>query len=448
MKKIYIYWAGTALAVILGTTAAAQASRISRLEVQIENGYNRAFHELVGYVDDIDTLLQKSMLVSDPAQLASISGELFRQASAAKACLGQLPISEVTIENTEKFLSQVGDYTYYLSQNVIKSEAVGDADYDSLNSLSKYAGILNGKLLEMQSDVYDGKIRFGTIKSKGEKILSTEAHAADDALSGFEGVEKEFQEYPSLIYDGPFSEHIEKAVPVMLENAEEISPAEAKEAAADFLGISASELSLAGESQNTGFSAYSFASSNEAEELCISVTKHGGYPFYFIKNREIGEQTLNISQATQAAREFLYSAGFSSLKDSYFEASGGIATVNFAYEQGGVVCYSDLIKVRVALDNGEILGAELHGYLMNHQYRALPSPVLSEAQASEKINPHLSVENTALALIPKDGQTEKLCYEFTGKHNGRNFIIYINAETGREEKILMLIESEEGVLTV
>lgn len=447
MRKKYIYWGSSVIIISLAVWGLYEMNKIKNMEINIENNYNRAFHELVNYVDDIDTLLQKSMLVSSPAQMASISSEIFRQSSAAKACLGQLPISEVQLENTEKFLSQVGDYTYVLSQNVINEGAVTESDYNNLNSLSEYASLLNQKLIAMQNDVYDGNISFGTIQKESKEYLTATANA-EGVLTSFDGVEKEFQEYPSLIYDGPFSEHIEKIQPVMLENASEISAEKAFSIAKEFLGDRGRNLSYSGESQNNLLPSYSFSSSQDGYEINISITKKGGYPVYFIENRETGEETLNISQAVQKAREFLSSRGYTSLKESYYDTSGGIATVNFAYEQSGITCYSDLIKVRVALDNGEILGIEMHGYIMNHKYRQFPQMKLTEDEARAKINSHLSIEKVSMALIPKDGQSEKLCYEFTGKHNDRNFIIYINAENGREEEILMLIESETGVLTV
>ena len=133
---------------------------------------------------------------------------------------------------------------------------------------------------------------------------------------------------------------------------------------------------------------------------------------------------------------------------SYYDKAGGIATVNYAYVQDGITCYSDLIKVKVALDNGEVLGFETNGYLMNHSDRKIKKPELSEDEAENKVSSHLDVEESGLALIPKDSLEEVLCYEFTGSFGDKNFIIYINAENGREERILMLIESEEGILTV
>ncbi len=447
MKKRYIYWASSAIIISLTVWGIYEMNQIKTMKTKIENNYNRAFHELVDYVDDIDTLLQKSMLVSSPEQMASISSELFRQTSAAKACLGQLPISEIQLENTEKFLSQVGDYSFMLSQDVISGGVIEEIDYNNLNSLGKYASILNERLLSMQNDVYDGNINFGTIEKEGKKYFENTAFASG-ALTNFEGVEKEFQEYPALIYDGPFSEHIEKIQPVMLENKKEITSTEALKKAKDFLGDKGVNLSYSGESQNNQLPSYSFSASSGDSEICIAITKKGGYPVYFMENEYGLEENLSIHEAVKKAREFLQSRGYTSLSESYYEKDGGVLTINFAYEQSGITCYSDLLKVKVALDDGDIIGFEAHGYIMNHHYRSFPEIKLSQDEARSKINPHLTINSENLALIPKDGQTEKLCYEFKGSHNGKNFIIYINSETGKEEKILMLIESENGILAM
>ena len=69
---------GIIAAVIWGATATKNAKA---LEVTTENQYNRAFHELVGYVDDIDTLLSKTQLTKSPAQLAKLSSDIFRQST-------------------------------------------------------------------------------------------------------------------------------------------------------------------------------------------------------------------------------------------------------------------------------------------------------------------------------------------------------------------------------
>lgn len=448
-KHRYIYWTLGVIIAVLAVISIYYCTQTRKLKTQVENNYNRAFHELVNYVDDIDTLLQKTMLVSSAEQMSTLSSELFRQSSAAKACLGQLPVSQVQLENTEKFLSQVGDYTYVLSQEVISDKEMSDEEYNTLANLSTYAGSLNESLTAMQQDVYDGNISFGTISQKSGEYLDNAVEAAGgDVLSDFETVEKEFQEYPALIYDGPFSEHIERMKPTMTDGLETKSSDEVLKNAKAFLGERGDNLGFTGESQNIPLEAYSYSANYEDREIYISLTKKGGYPIYFLDTRTVGEEKLSFTDAIKKASEFLNSKGFTSMTESYYEKSDGIATVNFAYKQGDTVCYSDLIKVKVALDNGEILGMEAHGYMMNHKHRSLDSPRLSSDEAKSRVNKHLKVDATTVALIPKDSKREVLCYEFKGNHSGRNFLVYINAQTGMEEQILMLIESEEGILTV
>lgn len=448
-KHKYIYWSLIALISILIITTIFYCMQTKTLKNKVENNYNRAFHELVSYVDDINTLLEKTMLSTGAEQLATMSSELFRQSTAAKACLGQLPISQVQLEKTEKFLSQVGDYTYMLSQEVIADNEITDEEYKTLSELSSYASSLNNRLLAMQQDIYNGDISFGTISEKSNEYFNNVVSAASgDILSDFETVEKEFQEYPSLIYDGPFSDHIENMKPVMTEGKKDLTSEEALKKAKNFLGDRGQLLAFSGESKNTALEGYSYSASYDDREVYITLTKKGGIPIYFLDSRAIGEETLTFKDAISKASEFLQQHGFTSMKESYYDKSGGTATINFAYKQGDVICYSDLIKVKVALDNGEIVGMESHGYIMNHKHRNFPETEISQNDARTKINKHLNIQSTSIALIPKDSKKEVLCYEFKGNHNGKNFLIYINAETGKEEQILMLLESEEGILTI
>ena len=127
----------------------------------------------------------------------------------------------------------------------------------------------------------------------------------------------------------------------------------------------------------------------------------------------------------------------------------GTVTVNYAYEQGGVVFYTDLIKVEVARDTGDVTGYEAQGYVMHHHERNLPEPQVSAEQAQEKVSKNLTVLSTGLALIPTDGRNEVFVHEFKCEaEDGRHYIVYVNAETGREERVIVLIESENGTLAM
>ena len=55
------------------------------------------------------------------------------------------------------------------------------------------------------------------------------------------------------------------------------------------------------------------------------------------------------------------------MKRTYYLKEEGVMTINYAYVQNDVTMYPDLIKLKVALDNGDILGIETQGYLNSIQ---------------------------------------------------------------------------------
>lgn len=432
----------TALLVTVGF-AYRQHKKIEMLNITLENHYERAFSELTGYIDDIKTSLDKSMVVSSPAQIASLSSEIYKKSAAAKANLGQLPISDVQLDNTSKFLAQVGDFTYVLSQNMINGGSVSDEYYNNLVSLADNAEILSNSLLGLQAKIINGEVDF--IDDKGSDAV----YAAESGFSdGISMVEEEFMDYPALIYDGPFSEHIENIAPVMCEGAPEIDMETAKNKAAEFLGCTSESLNFESEIGGT-IEGYSFARDENGNSQSITISKKGGFAVYFLNSRIPAEEKIDVYKAIENAQNYLASKGFINLKSSYFDKGGNIATINFAYVQDGVVCYSDLIKVRVGLDNGEILGVETAGYITNHKNRIIEKTgIISEKDARAKVSTREEIRAVNLAVIPKDNRTEVFCYEIYTTFRGKNYIIYINAQNGREENVFMLIESENGILTM
>jgi germination protein YpeB len=135
--------------------------------------------------------------------------------------------------------------------------------------------------------------------------------------------------------------------------------------------------------------------------------------------------------------------------DTYYETDGGICTVNFAGIENGVTDYTDLIKVGVALDNGEIMSLDARGFITAHYDRKAQSPAITPEKATEALSSYLTVQNTKTAIIPSMGENERFCYEFLClSERGTQVLVYVNADTGLEEKIMLLKISDKGTLVV
>ena len=186
----------------------------------------------------------------------------------------------------------------------------------------------------------------------------------------------------------------------------------------------------------------------KAEKTRIAITKNGGYLSYLTNGREIGTAALESKDAPQKAKEFLQKLGLGNFQSSYYFTDEGICTVNFCYKQGNILCYTDLIKIGVALDNGQIVSCEARGFIMNHKARTVQAAKLTAAQAQAVLSKKLQPVSTNWCLIPSEGKEELYCYEFYCRgQKGEDVLVYINAQTGAEEQLLILLKTDGGTLT-
>ena len=445
-KKIIIYIVIIALLIAVGILGYFLYKKNNEVKLASENLYNHNFYELVNYVQNVETYLAKSTISTSNTHGAETLTYLWREANLAQTYLASLPVESQELENTEKFLNQVSDYSYSLSRKNIKGEALSEDDLNNLEELHTYSTELKNVLNQLASDLENGSITWNDLTVNGKEEF---AQAVSSNLDVFSSLEENFHEYSGLIYDGAYSEHLTSSNPKGL-TGEDISEEEAQNKVKEFFGEeNVQEVKSLGLSENASIEAYNFSvKTNQEENVSIAISKKGGHIVYTNSNRDIGEQTLSYEEANQKAIDFLNREGFSNMKETYYLNENGIVTINYAYLQNDVVMYPDLIKVKVALDNGEILGMETSGYLNNHTERDIATNLITIEEAKKNLNPDLNIESENLAMIPTEYQTEILCYEFKGKVEDTEFLVYINAETGEEEDILIIYNTPNGTLTM
>ena len=412
-----------------------------------ENSYNMAFYELVNYVQNVETYLAKSLISTTPEHGAETLTNVWREANLAQAYLSRLPIESQELENTEKFLNQVSDYSYSLSRKNIYNENLTQEDLKNLKDLHGYSQELENTLNQLSEDLNSGRFEWGELTKKGTIAFAQQVD--NISKESFSNLEENFHEYSGLIYDGAFSEHLTKQEKKGL-TGENISEEQAVQIAKQFIGEEQiKEISSLGLSENATIPVYDFSIKNTNEQNAnLSISQKGGHVVYYNSNREVEVEAISQEEANEKGKQFLTSKGFTNMKETYYLKQEGIVTINYAYSQDGVIIYPDLIKVKVALDNGEVLGIETSGYLNNHEERNLPEIKISKDEAKKTLNKDLQIESEGLAIIPTEWQSEIYCYEFKGKVDDSEFLVYINCENGREEDILVIKDTPNGTLTI
>ncbi|MCI8353043.1 MAG: germination protein YpeB [Clostridia bacterium] len=413
-----------------------------------ENSYNMAFFELVDYVQNVEAYLAKSLISTTPEHGAQTLTHLWREAGLAQSYLSSLPIESVELENTSKFLNQVSDYSYTLSRKNIYNEALTEEDLNNLTNLHNYSVELKNTLTQLSSDMNEGRISWGELTKKGNVAFAQQV--SNISKDSFSNLEENFHEYSGLIYDGAYSEHMTNPERVGL-TGEEIDEEKAKQIAKEYFGEERiEEITSNGFSENGNIPSYDLyvKLKNEENDATISISKKGGHIVFANYNREVQAESISTEQANEIGKNFLNQKGFPNMKETYYLKQQGIVTINYAYNQNDVTVYSDLIKLKVALDNGEVLGIETTGYLNSHKERDIQGATITKEEAKKTLNKNLEIKSESLAIIPTEFKTELLCWEFKGTVDGSDFLVYINAENGREEDILLIQNTPDGTLTM
>lgn len=434
-KKVIVFLG--ALCVLLAVTASVFAGAANRYRQREKLINEKAISSLCESLDSISVSLQKSVYTGDKEALEKIGNELCRQASSAKESLSLISLDGKLCDGVYKFLSQVGNFTLALS---VGEESLSEEETAQLKMLFDYADGLSRGFNEICLDYYNGNV---SLESAVNTLDSESNNLPESFQSRISDAAQTLTDYPTLIYDGPFADGQAQKKSALLAGKNEITAKEAAQKAAELLGIRAANLKQE-ENISSNIELYAFSVGG----VDITVTQKGGYICSILSDAYALEQSISTQEAVSRGEHYLEKLGYKNMKSTYYSLYDGICTVNYAYYADGVICYPDLIKVSISLDTGKLVAFDAKVFLLNHTQRAFDKVLISREEASGKLSSALKIKDSRLAVIPLDTGKEALCYEFRcADSDNKEILIYIDAVTGEQKDVLLLLYSDGGVLT-
>lgn len=401
--------------------------------LQIENNYSRCLNDFTSSLNNISVILEKAQYANTPEQLSALATELLSEAEISKTALSSLPTNS-SLETLNRFLSQAGNYALSISGRMYGGEKLPN-DYD------ENMAMLSDTAQKVSQAVNTAQINFNNLDYWAKEVeQKIESQISSDLTSSFDKIEGDLSDYPTLVYDGPYSDHLLEKEPEMLKQAEQVTEKQALQTAIEYSGES--ELQFVA-LQEGKIPVYRFS----GENIDITVSKFGGHTVYMRKYSKVGQNLLSYNQALEKAKRYLEKINKQNFIQTYYFIDEGVCVINFAFLDGQTICYTDLIKVGVAMDSGDIVLYEASGYLSNHKERAFESSVYSAKKAMEVVSPKLTIKKTSLALIPTNAGGEVRCYEFLCLAEQKEILVYVNVLNLKEEEILILLKSDGGILT-
>lgn len=433
-KKLTVFLVAVTLLLTFSTVYfASEANHYKRQERLINE---KAISSLCESLDSITVTLRKGVYSGDGQALEKTGTELCREAAVAKESLSLLSPEGEFADELYKFLSQVGNYTVALSSG---KKQMKREDAEKLGKLCDYSRALSQGLNEICLDYYNGDVTFDGAAEK----IGVSDDGPSDFYSRVNDAAQTLGDYPTLTYDGPFADNLAAKKSDFLERKKEITDKEAAEKAAAVLGVQTSALKREADI-DADLELYCFSKG----KTDVTVTKKGGYICTVLCDDFALEETISAAEAVSRGEEYLEKLGYDDMQSSYYSIYDGICTINYVWEKDDVICYSDLIKVSVSLDTGKLAGLDAKPFLLSHRERDFSEAAVSEKEAKAKLSPVLEVIEHEMAVIPLDTGKEALCHEFHCKDaKNQELLVYIDALTGQQRDMLLLLYSDDGILT-
>ena len=490
MKKAFIITVAilSSIIVVMGVVLFSTNSTLTETSMNLENLYQRSFYDLVNNVNNMEVEVSKLMVTNDSTSQQKSLAKLKQQSSDAENSLSLLPINENVLEKTTRFMNQFNGYCTSLI--TYKDGKIENEDYETLGKIYSSIEIIKKELNAIMDKVM-----------KGYKIsdhISEDANKSDFSLN-FVGLSNDTVEYPSMIYDGPFSDStIQRKIKGWPET--EITENDSENLITKIFENKITNLNYLGETQGN-FVTYDFGVNTEdGKNYFVQVTKNGGflltissnilsngnseeYTTEVIKDDSVVDKNTektdtnddnalnkaenggldgsegvkvesvnNINKETKTAvlmaESFAEKLGLENMKCVWSASSEQISYINLAPVIDDIIMYPDLIKVKVDLNNNSIIGWEATSYAYNHTQRDELIPELTEAEAKKLVSKNLQIDSQKLCVIPLEFVGETLAYEFAGTYNDFNYYLYIDAYTGNQVKVLKVVQTDEGELVL
>ncbi|MDP4161849.1 MAG: germination protein YpeB [Bacillota bacterium] len=400
-----------------------------------ENNYQRAFHDLSYQMDLLHDKIGTTLAMNSRQSLSPALTEVWRITSQAHGDVGQLPLTLLPFNKTEDFLANVGNFSYKTAIRDLDKKPLTKNEYESLRKLYTKSGDIQNELRKVQYLVLKNNLRWMDV----ELALASGKESTDNKIiDGFKTVEKTASGYDEKDLGPTFSNLQIKDENFKNVKGKKISENEAAAIAKKYMkfdGNSKLKVTENGKGSDYGFYSVSLKNKRSGEEGSMDITKKGGYPIWFINSREVTKENISLNEAGTKAAAFLSENGFKNMDMFESNQYDHIGVFNFVTAQNQIRIYPESLKIKVAMDNGNIIGFSAEDYLKSHHERKLPSPVLSKVDARKKVNPHLKIMEERLSVILNDLNQEVLCYELLGTLGEDTYRIFINAQTGIEEDV-------------
>lgn len=408
-------------------------SAATNLATSLESTYQKSYYDLSDKINNMEIKLSKVVVSGDKDYSAKMLSEISKNAEDAQNNLNVLPVSLNGVKETLTFINQVGGYTGTLSKKLLAGKTLSESEIKSLEDLHSSLKTMKTSMNAMSEKMWSGySILNDGLSLKGDY---------NDLTVNLREMKSADVDYPTMIYDGPFSDtQLKKEIKGL--SGQDVSLDDAKKVVADLFSMTTSMINDEGTTKSN-FETYNLSFKKSNISYYAQVTIKGGKLLTLSSCNDSNEVNFSKDEALKSATDFVKKSGINDMTCVWSDSVGKDAYFNFAPQMNGIIIYPDLVKLKVDLAHGEVVGYEANSYYTNHEDRQLGTFTSTLSSAKSQVKSGYAIKQTNKVLAPIDYE-EVLCYEFNTLHNGDIYYFYIDATTGQLVNVLRVIRTSDG----
>lgn len=413
----------------------AQLARVA------ENKYMSAFHKLKWTSENIEERMARLMATNDASQQESLLADLRVFSAQAVEHMSVLPLITANIPQVTSFLNNLRETSDELHHAVNLGDPLTDENWEKLANLRRQSVFFEEELAGLLGLVGNNMIRWNdTVRVTGfaatgdaETPITKSVMALNTRLEAPPG-------QGNVLAPGQSPMAAPRTDP-----GPRVGPEEAVQALKRFV-----DMPLAGEPVMTGvsdpedklqeFSLYFFDAKKEnGVPLSFGISVHGGHVIFMLDGRPVNEKRFSLDQLIERGREILSKRGYPDIAFVSAAENAGTLIMDWAPRQDGVAIHTEIIKLSLTMDNGEMVGFDARNHWVNRHQRNLGAPKLTSQEAARSLAPKLQVMGEpTLAIVANRRNEERLVWSFRARLDDQSYLIFKDANDGREVSLLRL----------
>lgn len=388
-----------------------------RLELLVENSHQAAFQGAVWSVEHLGDEVARLEVAVTPQRWRQGLTNVGFYALMATQHISTLPVPAQPLSQTRSFLAEVEATAAELAGRAAAGTPPGATERRRLEELHQRALYLDTALRDLAAMTRSGRIRW--------------VHAALAAAPAADGTESTPITAALTALESGWPGAPAQPAPAAPTARAPLDATAAAASAARFLGgIAPPELVARDEAAAL---LYFHAKTVAGTSVHVAVDTACRVP-YMLGSRPVGPVRLDRGRAQDMALAYAGTLGLGPLHALSYSALDGIAIITLVPTDGQKLYVSDVVRMRIALDSGELLGFWARDFYARQRPRAQWRPALSQAQAERRLMPGLRVLQRFPALL-ETRTGEQLVWYFRTQSGEGVFDVFLNAATGQEERI-------------